>query len=248
MDVVLSEGLSINYIIHLLVDFVMNVALGFLKINTIFQKIWEHDEKKIDFRVFRTSLFEQYLFWIMIFSAILAILFAVSTHFIVGYHLKIIANFLVVISQVAGILYQFSFLFLLSELIRRPTRHFLSRVAESASKDYELANELSHFSMLQLNYTKDRLILECRNFRSRVGMLIGALEKIGVVPVFLSLFFSITNIPSENAEVIMGLEWLPYGVIALYVMVVCVSFFAHKLERYILLLSTAIEIKRDHVV
>ena len=214
------------------------------KLETIFQDIWEHDgSTKEKARPYQNN-FQKYTFWAMISFFILAILFAVSTKFIGPLPWqKLIALVFVALSQISALLYQLSIIFQGFKVLKEPARHFLEPVTKSSAQDFELATSLSRFEESQLEYAKNRLLLECEQMKSRVSILVGAIEKVGILPVAVTWVLAAYKYFDKGALVFSEVDWLVYGLMGIYIIAVPILFFIHKLQRYILVVETSLSIK-----
>ena len=175
----------------------------------------------------------------------LAVLIALSTKIELYDWQKPFALFLSLLAQITGILYQLSFVYEEIRIFRAPARHFLEPVTESSAKDYKLAESFSRFSQTQLFYAKERLSLESTHMKARVGMLVGAIEKVGIVPVLVAWLFASYKYFADGEVMFEQVDWLVYGLLALYLVMLPILFFVHQLERYQLLVITALEIKAN---
>ncbi len=214
------------------------------KLETIFQDIWEHDgSTKEKSRPYQND-FQKYTFWAMISLFILAILLAVSTRFIGPFPWqKLIALAFVALSQISALLYQMSFIFQGVKVLKEPARHFLEPVTKSSAQDFELATSLSRFEESHLEYAKNRLLMECEKMKSRVSMLVGAIEKVGILPVAVTWVLAAYNYFDKGALIFSEVDWLVYGLMGIYIIAVPILFFTHKLQRYILVVETSLSIK-----
>lgn len=216
-------------------------------LESIFKEIWEHDgslKTKGKGKAY-LSPFQKWTFWLMFIFFGLAVLIALSTKIELYDWQKPFALFLSLLAQITGILYQLSFVYEGIRIFRAPARHFLEPVTESSAKDYKLAESFSRFSQTQLFYAKERLSLESAHMKARVGMLVGAIEKVGIVPVLVAWLFASYKYFADGEVMFEQVDWLVYGLLALYLVMLPILFFVHKLERYQLLVITALEIKAN---
>ncbi|WP_459893753.1 hypothetical protein [Desulfothermus okinawensis] len=216
------------------------------KLERIFQNIWEHDgDTREKARPYQNK-FQKYSFWAMILLFILAITVAISTKFIGLFSWqKLTALMFVALSQVSALLYQLSFIFEGFKILKEPTRHFLEPVTKSSAHDYDLALSLSRFDVAQLEYAKNRLLLECEQMKSRVNILVGAIDKVGILPVAVTWFLAAYKYFDKGALVFSEVDWLVYGLMGIYIVAVPILFFIQKLQRYILVIETTLNIKTN---
>lgn len=216
-----------------------------VKLESIFQEIWEHDGVPREKGKAYLNPFQKWMFWLMFIFFCIAILVALSTKVQVFSWQKPVALILVLLAQITGIFYQLSFVFEAFKIFKTPTRHFLEPITESAVRDFNLAESFSRFSESQLYYAKERLSLESAHMKSRVNLLVGALDKVGIVPVLVAWLMASYKYIANGTIAFEQIDWLVYGLLGLYLVMLPILFFAHKLERYLLLVNTALEIKAN---
>ncbi|WP_417534350.1 hypothetical protein [Marinobacterium stanieri] len=214
-------------------------------LESMFKEIWEHDSSLKAKGKAYLSPFQKWTFRLMFIFFGLAVLIALSTKIHLYDWQKPFALFLSLLAQVTGVLHQFSFVCEGVKIFKAPARHFLEPVTESSAKDYKLAESFSRFSETQLFYAKERLSLESSHMKARVGMIVGAVEKLGIVPVLIAWLFASYKYFADGKVTFEQVDWLVYGLLALYLTMLPILFFVHKLERYQLLVITALEIKAN---
>jgi hypothetical protein len=215
------------------------------KLDSIFREIWEHDGNPKEKGKAYLNPFQKWTFWLMFSFFGVAMIIAVSTKVEVYDWQKPIALILVLLAQISGLLYQLSFVFEAFKIFKAPARHFLEPVTESSVRDFELAESFSRFTESQLYYAKERLSLESKHMRSRISLLVGALDKVGIIPVLVAWILASYKYIADGSIAFEQIDWLVYGLLGLYLVTLPILFFVHKLERYLLLVNTAIEIKAN---
>ncbi len=215
------------------------------KLEDIFRDIWEHDNKnKNPIRLYESS-FQKWTFWLMVGSFSLGLVVALSTKFVDTDWQKITALLLVIISQVVALVYQLSFAFQSFRFFREPARQFLEPLTAIAVRDYRFAKDMMRFERNQLEYMLARLRLEIAQMKSRVGLLVGAVETVGLVPVAVTTTLSVYGYFSDEKIKFQEIDWIVYALMGLYVVIVPILFFTHKLDRYALVVETAIKLKQN---
>lgn len=219
------------------------IILQLIKLDSIFREFWEHDKNSKDKGKTYLTPFQKWTFWLMFGFFSTALILALSTKVEIYYWQKPFALILVLLAQLAGILFQLSFAFEAFKFFKAPTRHFLEPITKSSVRDYELAEYFSRFTESQLYYVKERLLLESKHIHSRVSLLVGALDKVGIIPVLVTWILASFKYIASGSIVFEQIDWLVYGLLGLYLISLPILFFIHQLERYLLLVNTAIEIK-----
>lgn len=214
------------------------------KFRDIFEVIWEYDKTTRGIRKPYDNNVQKWLFRIMVIFFILAILAALATHFkpLQG-AAKAASLFFVVISQLSGFAYNISMIFLGIKTLISPTKEFMEPASERAEHDFRLAEILSRFDKDQLQFAKNKLEQEALHMRGRIAFLVGAIEKVGILPIVVTTIISFHNFSADKENQLFDVDWLMYGLLGLYVVFLPVSFFVHKIERYTLSLETAIALK-----
>jgi hypothetical protein len=215
------------------------------KLESIFQEIWEHDEKQKEKGKANFNPFQKLTLGLSFLFFCIALIVALSTKISTSELQKPVALVFTFLSQTTGILYQLSFIFEASKIFKKPTRHFLRPIAKSSAVDFELAESFHKFTEQQLHYAKERISLERSHMKARVGMLVGALEKVGIIPVLVTWILASYKYIANGTITFDKIDWLVYLLLGLYVVMLPILSFAHKLERYLLLVNTALEIKAD---
>src|SRR5690606_28748205 len=86
--------------------------------------------------------------------------------------------------------------------------------------------------------------LEARQTTERVGVIIGSVSKLGLIPIFISWLYMAYQV-SEDPDWRSNVDWLVYTVTGLYIVL---SFPMNRIvqqcERYFLILQTALDLKR----
>lgn len=217
------------------------------KLESIFKDIWEHDgDEKKKARPYHTK-FQKVTFRLMLFFFVSALLVALSTWVVGPYQWqKFTALLLVALCQLTSLAYQLSFVFDGIKIFKAPARHFLEPVTKSSARDYGLANSMARFKKDQLSYAKNRLELEKSQMVGRTGFLVGAIEKVGIIPVSVTWFIAAHKFVADKVLDFGKVDLLVYGLMGIYMMAMFILSFVHKLERYILVIDAALNIKESN--
>lgn len=215
---------------------------------SIFKDIWEHDGKNKEKAKPYNNSFQKWAFWLMVGLFALALLVAVSTWVKILKWQKPVALILVALSQLSAFTYQLSSIFEGFKVLKEPTRHFFEPVIKSAANDYQLANSLIKFDGQQLNYVHSRLVLESEQMKGRINIFVGAIDKVGIFPMMITWFFSTYKYLADGKLKFSQIDWIVYGLLAMYLAAISMLFFVRKLERYTLIVSSALHLKEANKV
>lgn len=214
------------------------------KLESIFQEIWEHDSSANGRGKAWLNGFQKWTFILMFGFFTCAGLIALTSKFNPAQWHKPVALLFVLGTLLTGFLYQLSLVFTALRIFKAPARHFLEPVTASAAKDFQLANSFTRFGQAELLYAKNRLGMESTHMRARTAILVGALEKVGIFPVLIAWVLASYKYLADGTVAFEQIDWIAYGLLGLYIATLPALFFVHKLERYTLLIDTALEIKR----
>jgi len=71
-----------------------------------------------------------------------------------------------------------------------PTTDLLKPIIQALEPQIELTNKLKKFKSSELQLVIDRLNFDTNRIKSRLGLLVGAIERLGIVPFIIALFFT----------------------------------------------------------
>ncbi len=122
----------------------------------------------------------------------------------------------------------------------KPLNWFLQIRQIQVSRDYELMKGLRGFSPSALRFVRGRLTLEAEHLRGRIAMLVGAIDKLGILPLLAGGLVSAVDFMAKTK---VKMSWLEialggYGIIYLIGMqLVSVS---HRIDELSQLVECAI--------
>lgn len=76
------------------------------------------------------------------------------------------------------------------KMLSQPVRSALLPEVERAQLDSDLVFELRLYEISSLKYVDERLRMAVAHFRSRIGTIAGALDKVGLIPLLVGWFFA----------------------------------------------------------
>lgn len=124
--------------------------------------------------------------------------------------------------------------------LRRFDREFLASMSTKVSERYRLAQRIGDgFDAKQIRFAKDYLQSVCVNIRGRLGLIIGALEKVGVVPLAASAV--VAFVKTYTAGPFAAAWYFGVGFLAfIYLLSMKLLGFAHTVERFVVVLNHAV--------
>lgn len=113
-------------------------------------------------------------------------------------------------SSLGAMLYQIAQLIPEFRKMRNPEREFSSPLVKTFNDDLDLIHELaSSFELHHLSYAKAMYGHMAKQIRERIGLLVGALDKVGLIPVAVTAYLSYTKAVKE------GISFGPYEMTAI---------------------------------
>ncbi|WP_194724282.1 hypothetical protein [Noviherbaspirillum malthae] len=114
--------------------------------------------------------------------------------------------------------------------LKNPEREVSSPLAEAFNDDMDLIHQLSiSFEVHHLNYAKVMYITMARQIRERIGLLVGALDKIGVIPVAVTTYLSYAKVINEGM-VFGPYQWIGISFVCLYLLAIRMTATAQWME------------------
>jgi hypothetical protein len=160
------------------------------------------------------------------------------------------------LSQVALILLATTYLFILLNpfimlvlnwsffwrAVRNPLGLILDNSKQCAETDMKYIRYFYKHERHALKFVLIEMKAERSAFERRVGLIVGALEKIGIIPGLVALFATLTRINSFQSAWIYGIA---YGMPILYFLGVYEHYLMSRLDRFIMLLEMVIESQKS---
>jgi hypothetical protein len=100
------------------------------------------------------------------------------------------------------------------------------------NNDMDLVNELVQIcEPHHLRYAKARYLLMAKQLRERIAILVGALEKVGIIPLAIAGYFSFINAQKEGLVPFGGVEWVLVSFLFLYLFALRMTAAAQWMEK-----------------
>lgn len=125
--------------------------------------------------------------------------------------------------------------------MRNPEKDFITPYVQTFNDDIDLISELvSTNDDHHLQYAAQGFSLLAEQLRARIALLVGAIDKVGIIPIGITTYFSAAKLLKEGA-MFGGAEWVLLTLVLLYLFAIRMSLVAQWLERTALLFRTAAE-------
>lgn len=138
--------------------------------------------------------------------------------------------------MVINIYYDFRFI---KKSIHQPHQN----LEQLLSHEIKIVRKLTTFDSIYLNYILSFLESELTRIKSRVGILIGILDHIGILPASISAVQILNSLSNHGQSSL--LDFVAYVLIGLYVAYLFVFRIIEKLNYSIYLIKKAIKIKES---
>lgn len=183
---------------------------------------------------FRLKLYETSLQKISFIGAIASLIFGLITGVSFRYFrfewLGWAALICISIASVGAMAYQVAQLIPEVIKLKNPEREVSSPLVEAFNDDMDLIHELSiSFEPHHLSYAKAMYTNMARQIRERIGLLVGALDKIGAIPVVVTTYLSYAKAIKDGLT-FGPYEWIGISFVFLYLMAIRMTATAQWME------------------
>lgn len=210
--------------------------------------VLEKKAKDKSFKLYKTKL-EKYLFWASILFFVIGAGIGFSTYYFKKEFVALVAVLLLLISIL--FLLAFYVAFAVPELIKlkNPEKDISSDLVNSFNGDIDLINELSDiFEAHHLRYAQNCYRCMATQLRERISLLVGALTKVGIIPLAVTGYFSYSKIKEGNFLFFDEIEWIMVALIFLYLLAMRMTLTAQWMERVAEIYSEALIMKENRLV
>jgi hypothetical protein len=132
------------------------------------------------------------------------------------------------------------------------TKTALDPLANSFNAGLDLITRLAQtYELRHLEYAQDCLTLGAQHLRSRIAWLVGVIDKVGLIPLAITAYFSYQKIVADQQQAI--LIWPPkdwvwilwVSVVTIYLMSTYLLSIAQQFDRFCVVLKHAIQAKKS---
>lgn len=214
------------------------------QVNTVFSKIHELNsfyDTNAKASTRRTS--DHIFYWlvigpIIVAAALLLLLYCIGKTPSVAFAVL----FLISIGYIGMIAFQISLIIEerrnLLLFLKNPLTIILNRVKDETTLDYSKLCSLNDVQPEVLCHAYRHLITERESFERRTGILVGALEKVGLIPGFATLYLAWSKLAEQKISID---PWIAGAVFVLYFFAFYFHLLFTRLDRYIATLDEIIK-------
>lgn len=182
---------------------------------------------------------EKWLFLMASGSFILGFLSALTTRTL-EIDLRWWALGFLVASQVLAVVYQLCAMARAIRILSNPTQSISGPAADRFDKDVETITQLAAtFDQHHLDYARDLLSQLVVQLRVRIGFMIGAIDKVGILPSAIAGYIYVKEILKSPDFSSSGIEWAFLGLSGFYILAVALLIVSQRIEHASLIAAHA---------
>ena len=203
------------------------------------------DKKAKDksFRFYETKV-QKWLLWLTTASFTVCVVLGLCTYIFKNQYLMMVSLVILLLSAIFLLAFQIASTG--SEFIkmRNPEKAISSNLLNTFNVDIDLINELSAtFEVHHLRYAKNCYQQMSKQLRERISVLVGAIEKVGIIPLAVTGYFSYSKAKTENLLSFGVVEWLSISFIFLYWFSIRMTFTAQWMEKVSEIYNEALKLR-----
>ncbi len=166
---------------------------------------------------FFNNKYEKKLFVAM--SGLFMLIIAVGITYFVSKNprLELPLILLTLVFYLVAMCWQIALVIPIIKFFKNPTGQLLQSFEESAANELATINSLSNVSPETIEYLSDRLILAKDQLNKRMAFLIGAVEKIGLLPGLVASLLALSTLSKTEPFAIESKELYIYGALAFFI-------------------------------
>lgn len=206
------------------------------------------ERKTKDFRLkFYETTFQKVSFIGSIASLALGLITGIAFHYLHFEWLGWMALICISIASISAIAYQVAQLIPEVVKLKNPEREISSPLVEAFNDDMDLIHQLSmSFESHHLSYAKVMYANMARQIRERIGLLVGALDKIGIIPVAVTTYLSYAKAIKDGLT-FGPYEWFEISFVCLYLLAIRMTATAQWMEHVAELYAHAHTVRSNRV-
>jgi hypothetical protein len=225
----------------------MNLEFNFLSPDRIFDGVMPVKRSLRDALFPRFNAWQRYSFIALMFffnaTIILAIYYGISNEKEYAFAALVSLMFM----YVAFFVYQFA---LVAPGIRKliePERALMEPTIQQFKEDLERAEWLAKsFRETDIQFAQQRLTLLGDHLRHRISLMVGSIEKVGLIPLGIAAFLTLQKLQAEKLNLdFAALEWGGIALAVFYFAAALLHQTAHSFQRHELVFKMALDLKRN---
>jgi hypothetical protein len=205
--------------------------------------VLETKTKNATFRLYET-LTQKRLFWLSVGCLCAGAFFALVTYAWKNQYVAATAFIFCGSSALLAMAYQIASLVPELLKLRNVEREISSPFLAEFNNDLDLIHELTQTCEIHhLQYAKQNFERMARQLRERIGILVGALDKVGLIPIATTAYFAYLKTQKEGLVAFGGIEWVFVSFVFLYLFAARMTSTAQWMEKVSEIYEQAIALK-----
>jgi hypothetical protein len=183
---------------------------------------------------------QKFFFWSSLICLIIGFVLGLAMQFWRSMPAGYVALGSLFLSMLLGLGYQLALTWPLVSKLRHSEKSLSHPIISEFNDDLDLIAELSRdFQPHHLEYAKDSFALMAEQLRLRIGLLVGAIDKVGVIPLAVTAYISGLKAVKDGVIVFSAVEWVWAAFILLYLLAVHMVSVAQQIDRIVLVYKQA---------
>jgi hypothetical protein len=146
-------------------------------------------------------------------------------------------------SIVSAVFYQISLVAPMLKEMKHSEKTVAENILSEFNNDIELIQSLSQdCSEHHLSFAKQNFMQLSNHLKSRINLLVGAIEKVGVIPLAIASYYSYQKASSSELISFGAVEIIATTIVILYLFSIHMVTVSHKFERIALIYDAAFEL------
>lgn len=196
---------------------------------------------------FYENRLQKYLFVLAVLFLVLGAAIGAAAYFSHQKYVALLALVFLAVSMTFSALYQLSSAIPEFVKFRNAEREITAPLVKNFDDDMDLISGLSRdFSPQHLHYAREKFSLMANQLRSRIALLVGAIDKVGVVPIAVAAYISGARAIKDGLPVFTGVEWILVALICLYLFALRMCAVAQWLDLISLLYAEALAYEKNN--
>lgn len=187
--------------------------------------------KDARFRLYETTA-QKWFFWLSVGGLGAGFILAFITYFWKYQFVVVAALIALLLSSLLAVAYQVAAVLPELTKLRNIEREISNPLLIEFNNDLDLINELAqNYEPHHLSYAKTNYVLMAKQLRERISILVGAIDKVGAIPLAITGYLSFSKAQKEGFVALDGIEWILIAFLFLYLLALRMTLTAQWMEK-----------------
>lgn len=193
--------------------------------------VLERKTKNASFRLYETPT-QKWLFLLAVGALSAGAAIALLAYFWKNQYVVLAALIALLVSSLSAMAYQVASILPEFVKLRNVEREISNPLLTEFNNDMDLINELAQTcEPHHLSYARARYVLMAKQLRERIAILVGAIEKVGIIPLAIAGYLSFIKAQKEGLVPFGGIEWVLVSFLFLYLFALRMTATAQWMEK-----------------